>query len=349
MELLRSLEASARARLPHPVYDFFAGGAGDEQSLRENEDAWRRVWVRPRAGVDVSAVDPSIELFGRRYALPVLLAPVAAHRLVHPDGEEAVARAAAAAGTALCVSSRATADLADIAKVAGPGLWFQLYVDRDRAHSTRVLARLSEHGYERVVLTVDMPIGGRRERDLRNGPIVLPPGVRFTDHLGGWHEPTWKDIGGWDASLTWEDVAWVREASGLPVLVKGALCGEDARAAVDAGAAGVIVSNHGGRQLDGVVPTAVALREIAAEVAGDAPVLVDGGIRTGVDVVRALGLGADAVLIGRPYIWGLSAGGEQGVRDVLDALRADVERTMMLAGCPTVAVVSGDRVRLAGW
>jgi 4-hydroxymandelate oxidase len=349
MELLRAMEEAARARLPEPVYDFFAGGGGDEQTLRENVEAWKRVWVRPRTLVDVSVIDTSVELFGRRYALPVLLAPVAAHGLAHPDAEVGVARAATAAGTTLCVSSRSTRDLGEIAAAASAPLWFQLYVDVDRDHSAAVLGRLREFGVERVVLTVDLPVGGRRERDARHGPLTMPDGVRFTDHLGGWRDDERKPLGGWDATLTVADIAWVREASGLPVLVKGVLVGEDARAAVDAGAAGIVVSNHGGRQLDGVTPTAVALREVAEAVAGDAPVIVDGGIRDGVDVFRALALGADAVLIGRPFLWGLAAEGEAGVARVLEALRLDLELTLRLAGCPTVADVGPERVQLVGW
>jgi isopentenyl diphosphate isomerase/L-lactate dehydrogenase-like FMN-dependent dehydrogenase len=216
--------------------------------------------------------------------------------------------------------------------------------------STRVLARAAERGFEAVVLTVDLPVAGRRERELRHGDVPLPEGAAFADHLGGAAPSRVRQgVGGWAASLTWADIAWAREASGLPVLVKGILTAEDARAALEAGAAGVVVSNHGARQLDGVVPTAVALREVAAEVAGRAPVLVDGGIRDGGDVVRALALGADAVLVGRPYVWGLATGGEAGVGAVLDALAADVARTLALVGCPTPADVTADRARLAGW
>jgi 4-hydroxymandelate oxidase len=274
---------------------------------------------------------------------------VAAQRLLHPDGELAAARAAGAAGTVYCVSTRATADLAVIAAAATGPLWFQLYVERDRDHSARVLARAAEHGYRAIVLTVDLPVTGRRERELRHGEVPLPGGVAIASHVGRDLAYAGKPLGGWDASLTWEDVAWAREASGLPVLVKGVLTAEDARAALDAGASGIVVSNHGGRQLDGCVPTAVALAEVVAEVAGRAPVLVDGGIRDGGDVVRALALGADAVLVGRPYVWGLAAGGETGVARVLAAFADDLRRALALAGCPSLADVDRARVRLAGW
>jgi 4-hydroxymandelate oxidase len=349
VELLRALEQAARERLDPAVYDYYAGGAGDEQTLADNVAAWRRVWLRPRALVDVSAADPATELLGHRLALPVLLAPMAAQRLLHPDGEVASARAAGAAGTVFCLSTRATADVAEVAAAAGGPLWFQLYVTRDRARTERMLGRLRGLGVERVVLTVDLPVAGRRERELRHGELRFPDGVRLADHLGGHAAWEVKPLGHWDASLTWADVAWVREASGLPVLVKGVLTAEDALAALQAGAEGVVVSNHGGRQLDGVVPTAVALREVAAALAGRAAVLVDGGVRDGADVVRALALGADAVLVGRPFAWGLAVEGEAGVRRVLAALRDDVRRTLQLAGCTSPAEVGPERVRLAGW
>jgi 4-hydroxymandelate oxidase len=279
----------------------------------------------------------------------VLLAPMAAQRLLHPDGEPGAARAAGAAGTVYCLSTRATADLAEVAAAATGPLWFQLYVERDRERSERVLARAAEHGFEAVLLTVDLPVAGRRERELRHGDFAFPEGVALVSHLGFELERQRRAIGGWDATLTWPDVAWAKQASGLPVLVKGVLCAEDADAALRAGADGIVVSNHGGRQLDGCVPSAVALREVAAAVAGRVPVLVDGGIRDGADVVRALALGADAVLIGRPYAWGLASAGEAGVRSVLAAFDEDLRRALALAGCPTLAAVDADRVRLAGW
>jgi 4-hydroxymandelate oxidase len=349
MHLLGELEARAKDLLDVAHYDYFAGGAGDEQTVAENAAAWRKVWIRPRVMVDVSAVDTSCTLLGRRLALPILLAPVAAQRLLHPDGEPGAARAAGAAGTVYCLSTRATADLAEVAAAATGPLWFQLYVDRDRARTERVLARVAEHGFEAVLLTVDLPFGGRREREQRHLDAPFPDGVALASHLGHDLERTHSGVGGWDPALTWEDVARVREASGLPVVVKGLLCAEDAGAALDAGAAAIVVSNHGGRQVDGCVPTAVALPEVAAAVAGRVPVLVDGGIRDGGDVVRALALGADAVLVGRPYAWGLAADGEAGVRAVIDAFAEDLRLALALAGCPTLAAVDGRRVRLSGW
>ncbi len=349
MHLLGELEARARELLDVAHYDYFAGGAGDEQTIAENAAAWRKLWIRPRVMVDVSVVDTSTTLLGRRLALPVLLAPVAAQRLLHPDGESAAARAAGAAGTVYCLSTRATTDLADVAAAASGPLWFQLYVDRDRERTEQVLARVAEHGFDAVLLTVDLPVGGRREREQRHLDVAFPDGVALASHLGHDLDRRHSAIGGWDASLTWADVAWVRDASGLPVIVKGILCAEDADAAIDAGADAVVVSNHGGRQVDGCVPTAVALGEVAAAVAGRVPVLVDGGIRDGGDVLRALALGASAVLVGRPYAWGLASGGEAGVRTVLDAFAEDFARALALAGCPTVASIDGRRVRTSGW
>jgi 4-hydroxymandelate oxidase len=348
MELLRKLRAQARELLPESSFDYFDGGAGDEQTIADNEAAWRRLWIRPRVMVDVRAVDPSCALLGSDLAAPILLAPVAAQRLLHPDGELAAARAAGAAGTIYCLSSRATTDLAEVAAAAVGPLWFQLYVAGDRDRSARVLARAAEHGFGAVVLTIDMPVPGRRERELRHGEHQLPAGVTISSHLGDPLAAATKPLGGWDATLTWEDIAWVHGCCGLPVLVKGLLTAEDALAALAAGADGIVVSNHGGRQLDGVVPTAVALPEVAAAVAGRVPVLVDGGIRDGGDVLRALALGADAVLVGRPYAWGLATGGEEGVRAVLDALADDLARVMALAGCASLAAIAADHVRPAG-
>ena len=278
----------------------------------------------------------------------MLLAPAAAQRLLHPDGELAAARAAAAAGTLFCLSTRATTDLAEIAAVGGPR-WFQLYMHPDRDRVARMLRRAAEHGFDQIVMTIDLPVPGRRERELRHGLIPMPDGVAVATHLGHDELDAEKPaVGGW-AALTWEDVGWVAEASGLPVIVKGVLTAQDAELAVQGGASAIVVSNHGARQVDGCVPTAVALREVAAAVAGRVPVLVDGGIRSGADVVRALALGADATLVGRPYLWGLAAGGEEGVAEVLEALRADVARTLALVGARTPGEVAADHVRLRGW
>jgi 4-hydroxymandelate oxidase len=349
MQLLDNLEARARELLPEAHYDYYAGGAGREQTIAENATAWRKVWIRPRVMVDVSTIDTSCTLLGRRLAAPVLLAPMSAQRLLHPDGEVAAARAAGAAGTVYCLSTRATADLAEVAAAATGPLWFQLYVDRDRDHNEQVLARVAEHGFDAVLLTVDLPVGGRREREQRHLDVPFPDGVALVSHLGYERGTRHVAMGGWDATLTWADLGWIRDASGLPVIVKGVLCAEDADAALDAGADAIVVSNHGGRQVDGCVPTAVALPGVVAAVAGRVPVLVDSGIRDGADVLRALALGADAVLVGRPYAWGLATGGEAGVRTVIDAFTEDLARQLALAGCPSLADVDGRRVCQSAW
>ncbi len=333
MELLRHLEDRARARLDPAVYDYFAGGAGDERSLGEAQEAWQRHWLVPRVLRGVAAADLAVEVAGTRMAAPIVLAPAAVQRLLHPDGELAVARAAASRGLVSTLSTRSTADLQEVADAApGGARWFQLYVE-DRATMPAMVRRAAAAGYDAIVLTVDMPVGGRRERERRHGPLAMPPGTTVTTHLGP--EAPGADskppVGGWLA-LGWEDVAEVAAASGLGVLVKGILSPADGEQAVRAGAAGVIVSTHGARQLDGAVPSAVALEGVAAAVAGRVPVLVDGGIRSGADVCRALALGADAVLVGRPYLWGLAADGQAGVEAVLDALLDDLERTLVLLG-----------------
>lgn len=349
MELLRRQHDEARARLPEAAYDYFAGGAGDELTLAENEEAWRRVWLRPRQLLGLASADASVELLGARMAAPIVLAPAALHGVLHPDGERAVARAAATAGLVMCLSTRATTDLAEVAAASTAPKWFQLYMDPDRPRVQRVLARAAAYGFEQVVMTIDFPVPGRRERERRHGSVAMQEGVALTDHLGAWVvDPDKPQIGGWIAP-TWDDVGWVAEVSGLPVVLKGVLTAEDAALAEQAGASAVVVSNHGARQLDGVVPTAVALREVVAELGGRLPVLVDGGIRSGGDVVRALALGADAVLIGRPYLWALAAGGEPALRELLAALIEDTARSLALVGAATPAEVATGHARLRGW
>ncbi|HLM49144.1 MAG TPA: alpha-hydroxy acid oxidase [Solirubrobacteraceae bacterium] len=339
MRQITELEARARVRLPTPSYDFFAGGAGEEGTLARAERAWTARTLRPRVLTGAGIADPAIRLLGAPLRTPVLVAPMATPGLAHPDGERALAAAADAVGTVLTVATRATTDLGAL---PGGRRWFQLYVERDRARSRRILERLRGHGYEAVVLTADLPVAGRRERE--PGPLPMPPGVEVADHLGGASAVKPGPAEGYDPALGWEDLGWAARAAGLPVLVKGVLRGDDAVLAADHGAAGVIVSNHGGRQLDGAPATADVLEEVVDAVAGRLPVLVDGGIRSGADVFRALALGAAAVLVGRPVIWGLAAEGRAGAEAVLRALTDDLVRTMTLCGCPTVAGVTRDRL-----
>jgi 4-hydroxymandelate oxidase len=341
---LREYEDVARARLPEMVYGYYAGGADDEITLAANRSAYGGIFLRPRVLVDVSAIDTSAELLGERLALPVLLAPTAFQRLAHPEGERATARAARAAGTLLVASTLSTTTVEDTARAAPGPLWFQLYVYRDRGLSRELVERAQAAGCRALCLTVTLPVAGNRERDARSG-FALPPRLEMANFTG-LDQADFPGTAGsglaafvaqqFDPSLTWEAVEWLRTVSDLPVLVKGVVTPEDASLAVERGAAGIIVSNHGGRQLDTAEPTVLALPRVVEAVADRAPVLVDGGIRRGTDVLKALALGARAVLIGRPYLWGLAADGQAGVERVLALLRAELERAMALTGKPTL-------------
>lgn len=337
------------------AWDYYAGAAWDERTLADNVEALGRLRLVPRVLVDVSRVDTSTTVLGEPLSMPIMLAPTAFNKLAHPEGEAAAARAAAGAGTLMVASTIATCTLEEIAFAAPGPRWFQLYIYKDRAVTAGLVARAEAAGYRAIVLTVDTPLLGRRERDARNH-FMLPPGIGIANFAG---LPDPLDATGWppgssfsayvhnlfDASVTWEALDWLRASTTLPIVLKGILSPDDALRAVEAGAAGVIVSNHGGRQLDGVIASIDALPAVAEAVAGRIEVLMDGGIRRGADVLKALALGARAVLIGRPYLWGLAAAGEQGVRDVLGILRAELELAMALAGRPTAADI--DRSAIA--
>ncbi|CAN5746961.1 alpha-hydroxy acid oxidase [soil metagenome] len=341
---LAEYEEAARARLPRMVYDYYAGGADDEITLRANRAAYGSIFLRPRVLVDVSRVDTTVELLGERLSFPILLAPTAFQRLAHPDGEAATARAARATGTLMIASTLSTTTVEEIARAAPGPLWFQLYVYRDRGLARELVERAKEAGCRALVLTVTLPAPGNRERDTRSG-FRLPPGLEMANFQGmrQAHLPESRGSGlyalvsqQFDPALTWEAVEWLREVSGLPVLVKGIATPEDALLAAEHGAAGVIVSNHGGRQLDTAEPTILALPGVVDAVGERLPVLVDGGIRRGTDVLKALALGARAVLIGRPYLWGLALDGQAGVERVLGLLRRELELAMALVGRPTL-------------
>jgi isopentenyl diphosphate isomerase/L-lactate dehydrogenase-like FMN-dependent dehydrogenase len=355
MEMPRTLadfEARAAEVLDDGPHGYFAGGAGDELTLRDNVESWRRLAIRPRVMVDVSRCDPATTLLGRERAHPILVAPVAYQRLAHQDGEPATARAAAATGSVFCLSSLATATPAEVAAAAPEGpRWLQLYVFRERAVTDRLVADAAEHGYEALVLTVDLPALGVRERDVRSRfEIADALAVPSVGAMGREGPLSMLGIGELiDPTLTWPEVERFAERSGLPVLVKGILRPDDARRAVEHGAAGVIVSNHGGRQLDTVLSGADALPAVVDEVGGEVDVLVDGGIRRGSDVLKALALGARAVLVGRPVVWGLAVGGETGARAVLETLLAELEVALALAGVPCVADVDRSLVQPAPW
>jgi isopentenyl diphosphate isomerase/L-lactate dehydrogenase-like FMN-dependent dehydrogenase len=330
---------------------YFSGGAWDEFTLRENVDVWRRWRLRPRMLVDVGEVSTATELLGSEISMPIVVAPVAFQRMAHEDGEPGMARAAAEAGTLMCLSTIATARPSEVAEAAPGGhRWFQLYCFRDRAVTQALIDEATEFAYEAIVLTVDAPRLGWRERDLRSG-FVVPASVTVPSVAAALGAD--KPIGVAEAfalldpTITWADLEQLVSGCDLPVLVKGVLTAEDAELALEHGAAGVIVSNHGGRQLDGVAPSAEALPEVADAISGRGLILVDGGVRRGTDVLVALALGADAVMVGRPPLWGLAADGERGALRVLQILRNELELALALAGCPSPGAVTGEHVRAA--
>jgi 4-hydroxymandelate oxidase len=336
---LAELEEQARQLLPQGVYDYFAGAAGDELTLADNVAAWDRVRLRPRVLRDVANVDTTTTVLGTPVSSPIHIAPTAFHRMAHPEGEAATARGAAQAGSLLVLSTRSTTAVEDVAAAGGHApRWYQVYVLQDRTKTEEQVKRAAAAGFGALVLTGDTPFLGRRLRDLRNAfEIPSNIGSAIAEASGG-------GIVDQAADVTFADIGWLRELSGLPVLVKGVLRADDARACIEAGGAGVIVSNHGGRQLDGAVASADALHEVVAAVGGGGEVYVDGGVRRGVDVVRALALGARGVLLGRPVLWALAAGGADGVRRLLRALTHDLELSMALCGARTVGEISPDLV-----
>jgi 4-hydroxymandelate oxidase len=328
-------ERLAGGKLDANAHAYFAGGAGDEVTLRDNLAAFERRKLRPRVLVDVRSVSTATTVLGTEVSVPILIAPLAMQRMAHPDGELATARAAAAAGTVMCLSSAATVRPPELAEAAPAAPhWFQVYVWSDRSLTERMIAEALESDFSALVLTVDTPYIGRRERDIRVD-FKVPEHLTVTGDLFG-H--------GFDSGLSWRDLEWLA-GYGLPVVVKGLLTAEDAQLACEHGAAAVVVSNHGGRQLDGVPASLDALEEVVDAVAGRAEVFLDGGVRRGTDVLKALALGARAVLIGRAMLWGLAAAGEEGVTDVLRLLRNEVELGLALLGCVSPDDVSRAHVQ----
>ena len=344
-------ERLAAEALDPGAHGYFAGGAGDERTLRENEAAFERWRLRPRVLVDVAEVSAETSLLGQPLSMPILVAPVAFQQLAHPEGEVAMARAAAAVGTVMCLSTLATTRPSEVAAAVPPARrWFQLYCFRDRGVTRALLDEAVEAGFEAIALTVDAPRPGRRERDLRSGfqvpPELTVPSVAET--AGADAPISVADVLNLvDPALGWPDLeALVGECS-VPVLVKGVMTAEDAVMAAEHGAAGVIVSNHGGRQLDAAPATIDALGEVADAVGGRIEVLMDGGVRRGTDVLTALALGAKAVMVGRPTVWGLAVAGEEGARRVLELLRNELEVALTLCGCPAPGSVSRSVVQRA--
>lgn len=353
---LREYEALARARMTASAFDYYAGGADDEITLADNDASWQRMRLYPRVMVDVTTVDTSTTVLGTSISMPVLTAPCALNALAHADGECGVARAATESGIIQVLSTASSTTIEDVASAAPRGMrWFQLYCSRDREVTRDLVRRAEAAGYSALCLTVDVPVLGRREREIRSG-FHAPPAVHLAN-LAPYDSDALPAVTGqsglaayvsarWDSSLNWSSVAWLRSITALPIVAKGVLTGSDARLAADHGCAAVIVSNHGGRQLDTCISTCDALPAVIEAVDGRIEVLVDGGIRRGTDVIKALAMGARAVMIGRPYLWALAADGEAGVRRVLALLRAEIEMGMMLCGRPTTQEL--DRVLLGG-
>jgi isopentenyl diphosphate isomerase/L-lactate dehydrogenase-like FMN-dependent dehydrogenase len=371
---IADLRRMARRRLPRLVFEYIDGGAEDEVTLRENSRAFHEITFRPRQGVAVPDCDVSTTVLGATIALPFLLAPVGFTRMFYPRGEAVAARAASAAGIGYILSTFSGTRLEEVrehassSRAPSPPLWYQLYIPGGRAVAEAAIARARAAGYSVLVVTVDTPVSGMRERDYRNGvgPLLAADWRKSFPHI--WQfvtRPGWvldyfgdgaprvfpnvelpgvgampcSDVGALLATtvVTWDDFRWIRDAWKGPVVVKGIHTGDDARRAMDAGADALVVSNHGGRQLDGVAASLRALPEVITAVNGRVEVLMDGGIRRGGDIVKALCLGARAVLVGRAYAWGIGAAGGPGVDRAIEILRADIVRTLHLLGCPSVS------------
>ena len=342
---LFELEALANAQLEPMARDYYRSGAHDELTLARNQQAFRELCLHYRVLTGVGDRDLSTEVLGRKLSLPVITAPTAFHGLAHEHAELATAWGTAAAGSTMILSTLSNTDVERVAEAARGELWFQLYVYRDRAATKALVQRAEAAGAKALVLTVDAPLLGTRERDVRNGfhlrgdldvrnltaeRMELPPAVQDSGLAAYFYRLL-------DPDLSWDDVAWLRSISSLPVLVKGIVRADDALLAVQHGASGIVVSNHGGRQLDTSPATIEVLPRIADAVQGAVPLLLDGGVRRGTDVVKALALGARAVLIGRPVLWGLTLGGKQGVERVYEMLRTELDLAMALCGAKTVA------------
>ena len=339
------LEARARDVLPADVFDYYAGGAETETTMAEATAAWRSWRLRPRVLRGIAEVDLGTELLGTPVRTPIGVAPWAYQGMAHADGELATARGAATTGALMTVSTSATCSLEEVAAAADGPQWFQLYRLHSGRHTDELARRAGDAGYRALVLTVDLPLLGRRRRDLRHD-FALPAGLRMANHPPEGAEPSLQNLA--TATWTFDDITRFGDLSGLPVVVKGVLRGDDAVRCVAAGASAVWVSTHGGRQVDPAVASAHALPEVVEAVGADAEVYADGGVRSGSDVLTALALGATAVFLGRPVTWGLATGGEQGVAGVLDGLTEELAHTMALCGLPEVRSVPRDTVVPAG-
>ncbi len=336
---LSDYEALARTCMEPASWDFYAGGSDDEVTLRTNRTAFERIRLRPRMLVDVNVCDLRTTVLGAQVSMPILIAPTAHHGLAHPEGECETASAAGEAGTLMIASTTSNRSLEEIATAAKGPLWFQLYTYGGLEYSEVLVKRAEAAGYRAIVLTVDVPRLSRRERDIRNN-FDLP------SHLGAGNFVGVDLTDNMFLSLTWESIAWLRSLTSLPIVLKGILTAEDAKLAVEHGVEGIVVSNHGGRQLDTAQASIEALPEVVEAVAGHCEVYMDGGIRRGTDVLKALALGARAVLVGRPILWGLAVNGAAGARHVLELLHDELELAMVLSGRPTIASIDRSLVSM---
>lgn len=345
-------EPAAKAKLPKMVFDYYASGAEDQWTLKENRSAFEKIRFRPRILIDVSNVDLTTTILGFKISMPIMIAPTAMQRMAHPEGELATARAAAAADTIMVLSSWATSSVEEVAST-GPGIrFFQLYVYKDRNVVAQLVRRAERAGFKAIALTVDTPRLGRREADIKNR-FVLPPHLSLKNfeglNLGTMDKAEDSGLASYvagqiDRSLSWKDIKWLKTITNLPILVKGVLTAEDTRLAIQAGAAGIIVSNHGARQLDYVSATIDALEEVVLAAQGRVPVFLDGGIRRGTDALKALALGAAGVFVGRPVPFALAVDGEAGVKKMIQMLREEFELAMSLVGCTNVKQISRNHI-----
>lgn len=327
-------EILAQARMEPSAWNYYQSGSDDEVTLRANRTAFERIQLRPRMLVDVRSCDMRTTVLGTPVSMPILIAPTAFHCLAHPEGECATAQAVDRAGTLMVVSTSSTRSLEDIAREASGSLWFQLYI-HNRKSAEELVHRAIAAGYRALVITVDSPRWGHKERSIRSG-FRVPSKANFTN----------EDAPNEDVYVTWESLAWLRSLTSLPLVLKGILTAEDAVLAVKHGIDGIIVSNHGGRQLDSVPASIEAIPEIVEAVEGRCEVYLDGGIRRGTDILKALALGARAVLVGRPILWGLAANGTEGVSHVLELLRTELELAMALSGRPTLDSIDRSLVKM---
>ncbi|HVT57495.1 MAG TPA: alpha-hydroxy acid oxidase [Thermoanaerobaculia bacterium] len=341
---ISDFEELAGQRLTKMVYDYIVGAAGDEISLRRNRSSFDAILLKPRVLRDVSHLDPAVDVCGLELKSPILLAPTSYHRMVHPEGELATARGAGAAGATMVISSSSTTTVEDIAAVAMGPLWYQLYVQTDRSFTKDLVQRVEAAGCKAICITVDTPVLGTRNREMRDR-FALSEGLDRANMRGvkgataGHFDESGVYSAVLDATLTWEGIDWIRSFAKVPIFLKGILAPEDGVLAVEHGVAGIIVSNHGARNLDTTPATIEALPAVVEATEGKLPILLDGGIRRGTDVVKALALGARAVLVGRPYLWGLAVAGAAGVESVLRILRTELLAAMALCGCPTVGAI----------